>query len=377
MYEFEILRKVDKTKWNNQLLNCKYSTFFQTAEFLTEDTSNKYPLFIYVYDENGDVKGQLGITIVKIKSGNTTFTLKKIVETASKLGNRGTWVSGPIIHTTDHESRIKTLKTIVESLQVVTKENNLMLLGGYSPPQDFLINESYISEFTKDGYNTEKFVTLATDLDVSVDELWKKIKKSARNDVTKAQRENIEIKEVQTKEKLKEFKLLDEKWARTKGIYLEDPLLNFNKDWRDLNAGIQKFFVASINDEILSGLRVGCFNGIAYTHQVLNTYSKIGNVGGPLLTWHALKWAKQSGMRIYDFSGGNAMPENTHNLQSYQEQWNSLFAYKRKWGGSEYPYFHCVKIINKKKYKIFRILQKPDWILREHKRKKFKKSKTN
>ena len=84
MYEFEILRKVDKTKWNNQLLDCKYSTFFQTAEFLTEDTSNKYPLFIYVYDENGDVKGQLGITIVKIKSGNTTFTLKKIVETASR-----------------------------------------------------------------------------------------------------------------------------------------------------------------------------------------------------------------------------------------------------------------------------------------------------
>lgn len=377
MYTFEILKKVDKEKWNNQLLDCKYSTFFQTAEFLTEDTGNKYPIFIYVYDENGRVIGQLGITIVKIKSGNTTFALKKIVETASKIGNRGTWVSGPIIHTNDHESRIYTLKTIIESLQVVAKENNLMLLGGYSPPQDFLIDESYISEFIKSGYSSEKFVTLATDLDVSIDDLWKNVKKNARNDVTKAQRENIEIKQIKTKEELKEFKLLDEKWARTKGIHHENPLLNFNKDWNDLKAGIQKFFVAMKDAEVLSGIRLGCFNGIAYTHQVLNTYAKIGNVSGPLLTWYVLKWAKESGMRIYDFSGGNATPKNTQDLKNYQEQWNSLFAYKRKWGGMEYPYFHFINIINKKKYKIFRMLQKPDWILREHKRKKIKKSKRN
>ena len=59
MYEFEILKKVDNAKWNNHLLESEYSTFFQTAEFLTEDTSNKYPIFIYVYDENGELKRQV------------------------------------------------------------------------------------------------------------------------------------------------------------------------------------------------------------------------------------------------------------------------------------------------------------------------------
>ena len=113
MYEFEILRKVDHAKWNTKLLNCKYSTFFQTAEFLTEDSPGKYPLFLYVYNNNGDVVGQLGITIVKTKRGYSTSTLKKSRETASKLGNIGTWVSGPIIHTEDVESRIKILQSIL------------------------------------------------------------------------------------------------------------------------------------------------------------------------------------------------------------------------------------------------------------------------
>ena len=146
MYEFEILKKVDSTKWNTQLLNCKYSTFFQTAEFLTEDSSDKIPLFLYVYNKNGDIVGQLGITIVQTKRGYSTSTLKKIVETASKLGNRGTWVSGPIIHTEDTESRIKILQTILKALKVVIKENNLMVIGGYTPPQDFLVDEKYKHE---------------------------------------------------------------------------------------------------------------------------------------------------------------------------------------------------------------------------------------
>ncbi len=373
MYEFEILRKVDNAKWNNQLLNCKYSTFFQTAEFLTEDGSDKYPLFLYVYNKRGDIAGQLGMTIIKTKTGYSTSTLKKIVEIASKLGNRGTWVSGPIIHTEDIESRIKILQTILRALKVVTKENNLMLIGGYSPPQDYLVDEKYKNEFQKEGYQINNFETYVTDLSQDIDSLWKKVKKNAKNDVNKAERENIQIKEIENKNDLKNFELLSQIWEKTKGIERKDPFVNLEKDWGDYKANIQNFFLAYKDDKLLAGLRIGRFNGIAYTHKVINAYSQPANVAGPLLTWHAIKWAKELGFNTYDLSGGESEPKNEKDSKRYSEQWNSLLSYKRKWGGEEFPYFHFIKIINKKSHKLFKILSKPDWMFRNYKKKHFQK----
>ena len=52
-----------------------------------------------------------------------------------------------------------------------------------------------------------------------------------------------------------------------------------------------------------------------------------------------------------------------------------LLSYKRKWGGDEIPYFHFIKIVNKKSYKLFRLASKPDWIFRNYKKKHYKKTK--
>jgi len=127
------------------------------------------------------------------------------------------------------------------------------------------------------------------------------------------------------------------------------------------------------DDKLLAGLRIGRFNGIAYTHKAINAYSQPANVAGPLLTWHAIKWAKELGFNTYDLSGGESEPKNEKDSKRYSEQWNSLLSYKRKWGGEEFPYFHFIKIINKKSHKLFRILSKPDWMFRNYKKKHFQK----
>ena len=106
-----------------------------------------------------------------------------------------------------------------------------------------------------------------------------------------------------------------------------------------------------------------------------NAYSQSANVGGPLLTWHAIKWAKESGFKTYDFSGGESDPKNEKDYKRYSEQWDSLFSYKKKWGGEEIPYFQFIKIVNEKSYKLFRLVSKPDWIFRKYKKKHFKKPK--
>ena len=372
LMKFKFFSHVDPKEWNENLSLCDYSTFFQTAEFLSKKDPDRYPVFIYIYDDAENIQGQLGLIISKSKSGHSTKILRKFTKMASKIGGRGSWTSGPIIHSNDKSIRTKVIQTLFLALDKVVQDHNLMILDGYTPPQDFDIDESYLTEFKKHGFEQQNFLTLASDLNQDLEAFWQKIKKSARNDVTKAKREGIVIKEISTKEELTNYKLLTKKWAQTKGIEIADAdTKQIDEDWLYLKSGIQKFFLAYKEQEILAGLRVGCFNKIAYTHQVLNSYSKIGNVAGPLLTWHAINWAKDNGMKVYDFSGGEAPPSNKKDLKAYTEQWESLFAYKRKWSGNEFPYYHFIKIINKERYKLYRILSKPDTFLRNYKKKRF------
>jgi len=370
--KFKIISNVNQKEWNEYLQLSDYSTFFQTAEFLLKKNSERYPLFIYIYNDSDEIQAQLGMMISKSKSGYSTKILKKLVNLSSKIGGRGSWVSGPIIHSNDESIRTEILRTLFSALDKIAKDHKLMIIDGYTPPQDFQINEKYVDEFKKNGFIKQNFLTLMTHLDDDIEILWKKIKKNARNDVTKAKRENVIVKEISTKNELINYKQLTKQWAKTKGIDLINTV-NVDEDWLFFKNGIQKFFLAYQENEIVAGLRVGCFNNIVYTHQVLNSYSKIGNVAGPLLTWNAIEWAKNNGMKIYDFSGGEAPPSIKKNMNKYDEQWSSLFSYKRKWGGDEVPYYHFIKIFNKNRYKLYRALSKPDMFLRNYKKRHFKR----
>jgi len=374
--KFKIFLNVNESEWNNNLRLSHYSTFFQTSEFLSKKNSERYPVFIYIYNDDDEIQGQLGLMISKSKNGYSTKILKKFVNVVSKIGGRGSWVSGPIIYSDDESVRVEVLKTIFSALEKIAKDHKLMIIDGYTPPQDSKINQQYLNEFTKNGFVKQDFITLMSYLQKDLDELWKKVKKNAKNDVTKAKRENIIIKEISTKNELVNYKQLTKKWAKTKGIDVIDTK-NVDEDWSYLKNGIQKFFLAISEDEIVAGLRIGYFNKIVYTHQVLNSYSKIGNVAGPLLTWHAIEWAKNNDMLVYDFSGGEAPPSDKKNMKSYEEQWSSLFTYKRKWGGDEVPYYHFVKIFNKERYKLYRAISKPDMFIRNYKKRHFKRSQRN
>ena len=178
------------------------------------------------------------------------------------------------------------------------------------------------------------------------------------------------------KQELEDFKILTKKWAKTKGIEISNPLETLDKDWECLDSESQKFFLAFKDENVVAGLRIGCFNNIAYTHQVLNSYSESGLTAGPLLTWHGLEWAKKNNLKIYDFSGGLA-PSSDQNKEKYLEQWDSLFKYKKKWGGTESPYYHMILVKNKTKFKFFRLLSKPDWIYRDFKKKRYERPKKN
>lgn len=354
MYTFQILTQVDPVKWNNDLLKSDCATFLQTSEYLKSTSDKYYPVFIYVFDENHTVVGQLGLHVVKTATLYASSILLKLLKTISNITKRGVWLYGPVIHTNDAQQRQKILEVIVKAIDEVLDKHNLVFIYGYSPPYDLHVNQEYVREFGKNNYQVTEYVTFLADLSKSIDEIWQGVNKKARGDVNRAKRRDITVKELDTYDELKQYLLLHQSWAKTKGLQIADPFEEIEKIWNNHNSGLEKFFLAYKDSELISGLRITCFNGIAYTHFVINSYSEHTNLGGTLLTWSAIEWAKKSGIRYYDFSGGTKSQDD-----SKPNADNTLIRYKKKWGGNETTYFKFLKIRKKYAYTIYKFLSIP------------------
>jgi len=348
-YQFRILTNTDKTKWNDDLKKSEYSTFFQTYDYLKSNSEDYFPIFIEVIDKNNVVVGQLGMKIIGTTVLYSSQFFKKITKFISSITKRGIWVYGPIIHNDDATQRSEILQQILNAVDNVSKQYNLVHVEGQTPPLDHLIDNNYKTIFAKNCYTKYDFITFVSHLDNTIDEIWNKVSKKARGDVTRAQRRNIIAKELETFDELKQYLLLNQEWAQTKGLVITDPFQEIDALWENHKNGHEKFFLAFENNKLISGVRVGCFNGICYTNFVVNSYYDSTNLGGTLLTWFVLEWAQKNGMKFYDFSGG---PKSS---ESEQEQ-HSLLFYKSKWGGKETPYFIFIKTYKKLSYKIYLIL---------------------
>jgi len=374
-YKIEISDEINAQEWDNNLKQNKHSTYLQTAEYILKNDSRKTPIFIYIKNQSGEIKGQLAMTIISSYPVYSTKKLNKYMKIISKIGNRGTWVGGPIINSDNEKERNEILNEFLNIFDKISSNYNLMIIDGYSNAQEN-ITKDYKNNFEKFGYTIKKLVTFRTELNDSIEEIWKRVAKSAKNDITRAQRRFVTVKELENKDELLEYEILGKNWAKTKGIQVYNPESFVEQDWKDHLSGLQKYFFAFQDGKMISGLRVGCFNGIAFTDQVKSSYTKISSLGGPVLTWSAIKWAKTKGERIYDFSGV-ALPKGDDTYdKKFQEQWKGLTNYKKKWGGTEYTYFQFIKVNKKLSYKIYRILSKPDYIIRNWKKNHFKRPKT-
>ena len=163
MYKFKITYDVNEKDWDSYLINSLDSSFFQSANFLKIQTKNKIPVFIHIFDQYDKIKCQLGLVITKKYSPYSTRKLNKFTELISKFGNRATWVSGPIIFSNNKETRMRILETLILALEEFSSKNNLVIIDGYTPPMDMLVDKEYLNEFIINGYSNENFKTFILD----------------------------------------------------------------------------------------------------------------------------------------------------------------------------------------------------------------------
>lgn len=361
MYRFEISFEIDPVKWNNDLLKSEYSTFFQTTHYLKK-SGDTYPVFINVFDENEIVVGQLGLKIVNTAEFYASPILLKFLKLIKSITKRAIWIGGPIIHIHDLKQRDEILQCIMQSLEIVLKTNKVVFLYGYSPPRDLLINQNFLKYFKQNHYIINEYVTFFTDLTQNIEDIWKRLHHSATDDIRRAKKRSIVVKELKLQDELQNFVKLHKKWGETKGLSVNYSLDELKSLWDNINNDVEKIFFAFNNEKIISAIRIAIFNNIAHANFIINSYDSKTSLGGPMLTWSILEWAKVNNLKFYDFTGGTN-PKNPENDNSD----SSLVNYKKKWGGEQIPYFRFFKTVNPNKFFIYGILMKIQVFIRKKK----------
>ena len=357
MYKTKISTEINSNDWNSELKKSNYSTYLQTAEYLNINSNeNTFPIFISVLDEKNAVVGQLGLLIIKtsVQYGGALF--QKLSKIISGVSTRGIWQYGPTIHTENKMEKKEILRMILKANNEIIKKYNLVFIEGYSAPLDVSLCDEEIKEYEKYGYNTKKFVAFLTDLKKPIEEIWKNVQQYAKKNVNRAAKRGVTIKELKTFEDSKQAISLFQKWGKTKGLIISDPEQQLKKFWDRQNSGFEKTFLAFKEEQLVSSITISHFNNIVVPIQVLNSYSSIArNLGGPALTWYAIKWSKEFKFGIYDITGGPLLPENE---QDDKKRPFSLIHYKKKWGGKQYIHYHFIKINKKSSYMIYKKLFK-------------------
>lgn len=176
------------------------------------------------------------------------------------------------------------------------------------------------------------YCTFLIDLTKPLDEIWKNMDKgSVRWGIKKAMKSGLDVVEIDTPNKLREFYNLYLKTMKYHG----SPPHSFNyfkKLFRTFKLGSIRVTLATHEGIYVGGMLCFIYNKkIHYSFGVSRT-EHIGLNPNNLLIWDAIQWGKNRGCEVFDFGR--------------TRRGSGVYHFKRRWGGTEENLPHYVKLCN-------------------------------
>lgn len=383
----EVTSSTDKLAWQQNLERSAYSTVSQTYQWSQAylEALRDIPLFLTVRDRTDTVVAQLLLFVINEYERRLSPPYNRALRfLPSRLGT-GTkliWSYGPVIH---DMSRAKTvLKLILEEVDELAREWNVTQIYGTTPP---LVDhtDEYRDPYARSSYRIVDWGTFIVDATRDVNTIWGSLDNkftitttrsdyttttatvgttTTRNDIKRAADKMI-VREVTDDDLLLKFASLSLRFNEAKrGRPNEESAIRYYKIfWNNLHyskrtlSPISKLFIAFQDKEPRAGLMLNSFSGNVTQHNVVSDGSK-GNLGGTLLTWHAIGWAHSCGFKTLDLTGVNPNPSSPEE--------RGIYSYKSKWSGSFRTQYNLIKVLKPFKTKAFAVyvmVQKRLWNL--------------
>lgn len=318
---------VDDKKWDEYVKYHPFGNIFQTTAMYNvyKNTKNYSPIKLYAINEvTGEITGVLlGVTMREM----TGLLGKGIL---GEFSTRSIIPGGPLVS----NNSVDTLsKMISEYDKKVQKRSLYTEIWNLHEMKSLLNNVKY--------YSHEDHLNFLMNLDVSEEDLWRRIHKSKRKAINHAIKTGIVIEEIEHKKMLPIFyDLLKETYKRVK-VPLSDITLFESAFDQLVPKNMAKFFFARYNDTY-----IGCRVILTYNNWIHDWYAGASNDALSLhpndhLVWHVLKWGMENNYKIFDF-GGAGKPDVEYGPREF----------KRRFGGNLVNYGRYSHIHSPVKIKI-------------------------
>lgn len=292
-------KKLEAFVYNHPLGNIYQSPDFYNNYLYTK---NYEPILIFESKNHEIIGSVLGI-IIKQSQG-----------LIGKLSARSLIIGGPLA---------------IDNNEVIIKK----LLNGYEKSLNKKaiyteVREIYDLPFKnilqENGYNIEKRLNIIIDLTKSEDLLWNEVYSKRKNEIRKAAKKGIVVKEFFDIDNLtSSYNILKEVYKRVR-LPIADFSLFLNIYNNLLSKKMIRLFGAFYGSELIGTMYVLCYKDRAidwYAGSKQEHYDKNPN---DIIPWEAIRILKNDGYKVFDF-GGAGKPGVIYGVRDYKKKFGGDF----------------------------------------------------
>jgi len=300
MGKFKIVNELDKEKWADFIKTNVNGNIFQSPEMyeVYKKTKNYEPIFVAVKDESDNILGILLAVIQRDLSG-----------LFGKLTSRSIIFGGPVIK----QENNYVLELIIQEYNKLIRKKAI-----YSQFRNFWVQGYEKNVYHIFNFDYEEHLNILIDLTIGEERLWKNLKKSRKEGVRKALRNNLKFSSTNSRKMIPIFyNLLKETYNNAK---LPHPSIDFFYSLHDsLSEKKIKYFVLKKDDEVFIVLVAFIFKGhISAFYIGINRdkdFFKMRPVD--LFYWEVIKWGSENNCTVFDWLGAGK-PNKEYGVRKFK-----------------------------------------------------------
>ena len=323
----KILKSLDAKRWEAFLGQVPEANVYQTPEMrqVFEATMNYEPGLITLED-GGDIAALMLACIIKEGGGlKGSFSSRAIVTGGPLSKNHGV---KELVQAFDKEMSPKSLYAQIRNL------------GDMS---------SFRETFQALGYGFEEHLNFVHDLTRPTAEIWAGLSDGRRKGIKKAESRGMRFIDG-GREDIETFYALVQNTYEEVGIPLADRSM-FDSAWRVMAPrGMARLFLAVLQDQILAGRMVLCYNGMIHDWYAGSMPTAKSQNANEFLAWSVMKWGAQGGYRLFDF-GGAGKPGEKYGPGEFKRRFGGILT---NYGRFQKVYHPVKHFVGRKGYEVIR-----------------------
>ena len=333
MIDVQVFSEVDAQAWNRRVAQIEQGGLRQTTWYGDFKAQwRERALYFVARDNLGTIAGQLLVILGSPWGwGLERRPLSSVTQPLAQwLAPHMYWQEGPLVFAETAQGEVR--RALLQA--VADEARSRRCLQAVGQPSHFVADPSleqsaYRQTAIDLGWSIEERKTLVVDLTQDAEVLWAGLRKDARTKVRKAQKQDVEIVQLDGDEQ--NLKLAHRVIVETAERNEVAPLsyADFYRSYQyHSEIGVERSYISLHKGIPLSYQKVVCFNGNALLGGVAySNYSREQRLyGNDLMQWHIIEQGHEAGWRYLDFGG--AEPE------SLDPKMQGIYHFKAKWGGA-------------------------------------------